>query len=428
MTTDLLTFFQPEESSGTASTFSVGFSNGPAIEVWLFTREKADLSRFAKAAVSSDDEWKNLDREIQTALQPGGGLLVYAQPYNGGVKVQLLRREAPGYTPPKRMLHLNLSGNAQLEDIKSVVDLEIGDHLVLPVNDEAERRLTALRDNLKGLPPDLESSVLNIIRRPSLEWRLDRIERTLSIPPATRAEQQRVRSGKLLDRLYDLVMRPIPIGPAIAAALLLMAGTLFAHNKFSYVSNNNGNEYADSKPKKPTPADFKEVTTTPKQPEPKKIKPEDLEASMDALFTALGTTDDQPIKGLYVAHFKDHQKDAFKSPDVSWGITKLQALELGFIDKNHPKFKLNDRLAWTDTETVYRDEMNLSNLKENKNAVDLLAYTWCQPTNTPALPATSKYEEPLPLKGTCDDVKPEDAIPGLEALTDWVKKQKKPKK
>jgi hypothetical protein len=43
----------------------------------------------------------------------------------------------------------------------------------------------------------------------------------------------------------------------------------------------------------------------------------------------------------------------------------------------------------------------------------------------PALPVTSKYPKPLQLKGTCDDVKPDAAVPGLETLTKWVKESQK---
>jgi hypothetical protein len=321
------------------------------------------------------------------------------------------------------MLRLTLCGDAQLEDIKSNADLMIGDHLVLPVNNEAEGRLTALRDNLKGLPSDLESSVLNIIRRPSLEWRLDRIESRLSMPPATRAEQQRsrVQNGTFLDRLYDLVMRQVPIGPAFAAALLLTAGTLFAYDKFFHPA---GAVEASSKDPGALPA--APAPHAPPPPPPAKPEPTEAEASLADLFKSLEMSEEPHIHGLYATHFKGHQEEAFKNSNVSWGITKLQALELGLVGKSNPI--MGDVSAGPKTEKIYRDEGNLSILRNHQNAVDLLAYTWCQSTNTPALPVTSTYKEPLPLKGTCDDVKPEDAVLGLEALTDWVKKQKKPKK
>jgi hypothetical protein len=237
-TTDLLTFFQPEESSGTASTFSVQASDGPALEVWVFAREKVNLTRFANLTVSSEEERRELHQEIHGILQSGGGLLVSARPHNEVVKVQLYRSETPGYVPPKRMLRLSLSGDAQFENITGNLELEIGDHLLLPVSKNAEARLSALRDDLKGLPSDLESSILNIIRRPSLEWRLDRIERTLGMLPATQAERQRSRTGKgtLRQRLYDRAMRQVPIGPVVVAALLLVAGTSFADRWFVHRS------------------------------------------------------------------------------------------------------------------------------------------------------------------------------------------------
>ncbi len=284
-TTDLLTFFQPEESSGTASTFSVQASDGPEIEVWVFAREKVNLARFTNSTVSSEEERKNLHQEIQGSLQAGGGLLVYARPHNEVVKVQLFRVEVPGYVPPKRMLRLSLSGDAQFETITGNTDLEIGDHLLIPASKDAESRLNALRDDLKGLPSDLESSVLNIIRRPSLEWRIERIERTLSMPAATQAERQRSRTRKMTfpGRLYDLVMRPIPIGPAIATALLLMAGSLFAYDR---LAARGGNLPPETPPAVETP--HTKPTPSPKPAPVSKPSSEELEGALSEFHTALG--------------------------------------------------------------------------------------------------------------------------------------------
>lgn len=420
---DLLTFFQPGEPAGTTWTFAVQVGDGIFNEVWMFARGKVELSQLAATSVPSEEDYKNLLKEILAAIQPEGGILVYARTHNDVDRVQTVRVESPGYALPKQVLRLGPSGDARFEDISSSTDLEVGDHLLLPVSAEAERRLRSLSQDLKGLPPDLESSVLNIIRRPSLEWRIQRIERTLSVPPATRAEQQRRRVGKgaWWEKLRGIIIRPIPAWTAVVAALLLMVGTLFAYESF-HPLNQVSKKKAEMET---TPGTVTVKKPTPEPKETPKIEPEDLKASLDNLFKALSTADDQSVRGLYESHFKDHQKDALKSPDVSWGITKLQALELGFIDKNHPQFRLSDRLAWSDTEKVYRDERNLSILKENTDAVDLLAYTWCQQTNAPNLPVTPKYKDPLPLKGACGDVKPDDAVPGLEALTDWVNKQKK---
>jgi len=383
MNTDLLTFFQPEESSGTAATFSVDVDKEIAIEVWMFSREKIDLSRFARTAVSSEEDWKNFHQELQASLQPGGGFLVYAQAHNDGVKAQIFRKEAPGYQPPNRMLRLTLCGDAQFEEIKNNVDLRVGDHLVLPVNGQAEGRLTALRDDLKGLPSDLESSVLNIIRRPSLEWRLDRIERTLSLPQATQADQRKcqARQSSFMERLYDFVMWKVPIGPVVGA-LLLMAGTLLAYDKFFHAASATEAPVKESKVPQVNPTPH---PSPPSPPPPVKPAPKDLKASLDALFKSLETSGDPHIHGLYTTHFKGHREDALKVQNVSWGITKLQTMELGFLEKKSPV--VNDVSAWTNTEKIYRDNNeNFDTLKRDQNAVDLLAYTWCQQSGAPSLP------------------------------------------
>jgi hypothetical protein len=420
-TTDLLTFFQPEESSGKASTFSIQASDGPAVEVWVFAREKVSLSRFANVTVSSEDDRRNIHLELQGLLQLGGGLLIYARPHNDVVRVQMLRFEGLGYVPPKRMLCLSLCGDSRFEDIAGSVDLEIGDHLVLPVNHQAEARLSALCNDLKGLPSDLESSVLNIIRRPSLEWRLDRIERTLSLLPATQADQRRsqVRQGNFLERLYGFFMWKLPIGPVVSAALVLMAGVLLADHWPWPSSQNTDQATTTTSESAGTNSDAGKVNTvTDPPPAPPKVEPKDFKSSLAALLGALKVSNKAGVKELYRSHFKDHQNDPLGTPDISWGITKLQALKLGFIASDN--VMLSDRSKQTAAKKAYKNE-NLA-LELNETATLLLAYTWCLRGNNPELPATDDDSQPLPLPTQlrCDQITLDKAIPGIKALTDWV--------
>jgi hypothetical protein len=417
-TTDLLTFFQPEESSGTASTFSIQASDGPEIEVWVFAREKVNLARFTNSTVSSEEERKNLHQEIHGALQAGGGLLVYARPHNEVVKVQVFRVEIPGYAPPKRMLRLGLSGDAQFETITGNADLEIGDHLLIPVSKDAEARLNALRDDLKGLPSDLESSVLNIIRRPSLEWRIERIERTLSMPAATQAERQRSRTRKMTfpARLYDLVMRPIPIGPAIATALLLMAGSLFAYDR---LAARGGNLTPETPPAVETP--HTKPTPSPKPPEDSQVTADDTKPALDALFAALEGSKNKALQTLYGSHFKGHQEDPFgDTSPVVWGIAKLEALRNRLITESDPLLAGADRQAGV--KALYNNQMGKKALADT-DSLNLLAWTSCRRFDKAALPETKSA--PIGALSfdtghTCEELKPEDALAGLKALTAWV--------
>lgn len=435
MNTDLLTFFQPEESSGTAATFSVDVDNEIAIEVWMFSREKIDLSRFAKTAVSSEEDWKNVHQELQTSLQPGGGFLVCAQAHNDGVKAQIFRKEAPGYQPPQRMLRLTLCGDAHFEEIKNNADLRVGDHLVLPVNGQAEGRLTALRDDLKGLPSDLESSVLNIIRRPSLEWRLDRIERTLSLPQATQADQRKsqARQSSFMERLYDFVMWKVPIGPVVGA-LVLMTGALFAYTKYSKPSEGqeSSTNVAQTEPQTTTAS----VSTSASKPpadtsqraregagEDESAK---SERALSDLRQAMGKSKDPAISELYESHFKDSAQP-WKSGNPTpafWGMAKLQALQLNIVAKNEDMLK--DPNTQTKVKLVYRKKASIEALTANKNALDLLGWLACQGSDQPAFPKTDKdpNPSPLPTQRKCSELKkPDSAVPGLQTLTAWVNKQ-----
>jgi hypothetical protein len=422
-TTDLLTFFQPEESSGTASTFSVQASDGPEIEVWVFAREKVNLARFANSTVSSDEERKNLHQEIQGALQAGGGLLVYARPHNEVVKVQLFRVEIPGYVPPKRMLRLSLSGDAQFETITGNADLEVGDHLLIPVSRDAEARLNALRDDLKGLPSDLESSVLNVIRRPSLEWRIERIERALSMPAATQAERQRSRTRKLTfpGRLYDLVMRPIPIGPAVGVALLLMAGSLFAYDR---LAARGGNLPPETPPAAETP--HTPPAPSPKSPEDSQVKAGDTKPALDALFAALEGSKNKALQTLYGSHFKGHQEDPFgDTSPVVWGIAKLEALRNGLINESDPLLAGADRQAGI--KALYSGQKGKGTLTDPET-LSLLAWSSCRKFRKAELPATNaepKAALPFATAPACNQWRSEDVVPRLETLTDWVSQQKK---
>jgi hypothetical protein len=428
-TTDLLTFFHPKKSTGSGWTFPLRQGDSLVAQFWVFTRGDVDLSRFANTTASTREELDALYKNLRDVIQPRGGLVVYAHDHNNVVKIQLSRVAASGYVPPGSMLRIKLFGDAQFETIKGNADLETGDHLLLPVSEDAEAQLSAFREDLKGLPSDQESSVLNVIRRPSLDWRIERIERTLSLSPATQAEQQRSRERKtsFLERLYDLVMRPIPIGPALVGVLLLSAGILYAHGRFAPAPNEDPDKALTSS----SPGDPGE--TPPEQPaepapptvETVKPTPGDLQASLDALFKALDASGDRSVKKFYESHFKGHQREAFKSSGISWGITKLQALQLGLVDKNH--LMLNTTSAQTDAKNFYRDPQNIAALEKDKNALALLAYTWCQQSGRAEFPSTDVDSRTLsiPIGRTCADLKPEDAVPGLNALTDRVKSQPK---
>lgn len=426
MTTDLLTFFHPGESAGMAWTFPVRFGSAPPIEIWVFTPGRADLSQFAAATVSSEESYKRLLEELHSMLQQSGGILIRAQAHNDVVRTKLTRVETEGYTAPRSLLRLSAVGDPRFEEISDLIDLKLGEHLIVPVCAAAEAKLHALREDLKGLPTDLESSVLNVLRRPSLEWRLDRIERVLSLPPATQSEWQRsqIRKETFLQKLGRLFMWRIPAGP-VAAALLLVAGSVAAYDKLSGadVHREQEKESADLAPAgSPDP----EATASPKASESESGDEEDvLEEPLGDLFSALQATSDQDITTLFTSHFAGHEKDFFSSASPGiWGIAKLQALKWQLLQTGEgtlSNVKLQARVK-----EIYANDSN-KRLEQDKSAARLLAWGFCQqPSAKAEMPKTAtEPKEALTLlrDKDCDDLKPEDAVAGLEDLTAWVKQQ-----
>jgi hypothetical protein len=420
MTTDLLTFFHPGGSAGRDSTFSVQTGDS-AIEIWVFDRSgELDLSRFAAASAANDEEFKKLVSEIQGLLQPRGGIFFYAWNHNDVVRTRMYRTEAPGYALSRRMLRLSPSGDARFEDITGSADLAMGDHLIVPVSAEAEERLQSFCKELKGFPSDLETSILNIIRRPSLEWRIERIERTLSLPPATRTGQHRVKGATFLDKVHHAVMWQIPIGPAIAAALILTAGSLAAYGKLftgpaaaSQEMNKKDETTEKKKEEKPSEPESRETSSNEVEEEGTALT--ELADSEKGFSDALRGSENSAIKKLYQTHFKDQ-------PESFWGIAKLQALQLDLMREDDPL--LGD--ATVSGAGKMRDlyQKSKETLKRYQPALTLLAWSHCrQGGNGPFPKTSSELRDSLPLKTDlpCEDLNPEDAQAGLDALTEWVK-------
>lgn len=425
MNTDLLTFFSPRESrGGVIQVFTVQVEKMADIEILVYSPEKVDLSRPAVVSVASDKEYQALVKEIKNLLPPGGGILAQLQSHNGFTRTALTIFKGPNFKPPQKMLRLSPAGPPRFENIPEAVDVPMGDHLVVPATDEAEKRLAAFYDELKGFPADLASAILNVIRRPSLEWRIERIERALNRPAATWKEEQRsrARSGTFLEKLLRIAMRPIPVGPAIAAALLLTAGSLAAYDKLftapdaaSQETGKKEEKIEDKNEGKPPDLDSEESGSNETTEEDTDIT--NLENSEKGFSDALQGSQNSAIKKLYQTYFKDQ-------PESFWGMAKLQALQLELMREDDPL--LGD--ATIPGAGKLRDlyQKNKGTLEAHQPALLLLAWSHCQQDEKAQFPKTSsELRNSLPLKPDlpCTDLNPEVVQPSLDALTEWVKDQ-----
>lgn len=428
MTTDVLTFFHPGPPEGSAWTFTVRCGDLPPIEHWVFTPKGADPSRFAAASVSTEESLKRLGKDLETLLaQSGGGIFIQAQAHNNVVRIKLTTVPGERYAAPHEMLRLGAAGEPRFETLSQVVDLAAGEHLIVPVSRAAEEKLRTFYVGLKGLPTDLESSILNVMRRPSLEWRIERLERAMSLPPPTQAEWQRSRrrDETLVERVRRIFMWRLPVGP-VAAGLLLVAGSVAAFDNLREAEEAPQEPAAVSKapdteggrrPRSPVQA--------PVQKRPARGAEDGFRRSVNALVSALQEKQDPALNAIYEHHFRGHEADLFgpSSPAI-WGVAKLLALQWRLLSPGDPTFSGADRQARV--KQVFDTPAGAAALRGSPPAARLLAWGLCKRYGQVAMPKTGGKPTdpyPVPVNMDCPDATPDDAQPGLEQLTAWIKQQ-----
>jgi hypothetical protein len=430
-TTDLLTFFLPGKDAGTAWTFSSPGATASR-EAWVYFPGGTDLSRFTSREIASEEQFNQLLAEIRTAVRERGGILAEARVHNEIIKVNLSGAEMDGYVFPRRVFRLRIAGDPRFESIAESMDLMAGDHLVIPISAAAQGKLEAFEAVCDGFSADVRSTLFNVIRRPSLEWRINRIEQILSQPPATPAEWEKSRLRNLgnqtfLEKFSHWFMWRIPVGP-VAAGLLLAALAIAGANRLTgsdtKPAEQQNNPNTEGVPN--TPSQTSEDPNTKNPEEPSREEEEtntDVQTSLKELFQALENPNNTAIETLNKNYFKGYDARAFENGSpVVWGITKLEALRLRLIQKADPNFLSDD--ARSPFKKTLENPSTGNILKSDTKALALLAWSACQRYQRPVLMANDKDQKPFPFAdGDCDTINPENAIPGLRDLTQWVNDQ-----
>lgn len=111
----------------------------------------------------------------------GGGLVAMRRQTEDGASFEILSAGAPAYTPPERLLLLQAGRKPRFVDLErhTKVDAAWHSRLMVPVDQQAERAIAALVENLLWLSPDMEALVLDSLAWPSYESRIARIEERL---------------------------------------------------------------------------------------------------------------------------------------------------------------------------------------------------------------------------------------------------------
>lgn len=164
--------------------------------------------------------------------------LIRVLPEQGGLSVQMNRpRSAPTvvvktwkgsrYAPPTRLLILRRDNDAEPKEIAEKIQfsLNAGDRVLLPLDLDSQEGLDKLQVGLEHLPPDYEEIVLEMIRRPSLEARVERLEQMVrGKPPSTRdvPNSEQVQRGPAAGLFADRWALGIALFGALALSILIV--------------------------------------------------------------------------------------------------------------------------------------------------------------------------------------------------------------
>jgi|GEM_PF-3416317 len=188
------------------------------------------------------------DELVARIREQGGGILVEVHPGTGTVRIHRgVTNGRDGIHQTIRLSPFGGTGEHALTGDVEELQLERGEHLLVPVSVRAEERLLQLRDLLGEMGPDMEALVLNTLRSPSLDARLGRLEEALELDrsgaPTTsgRTRRKRKRSKVLAEpdrtggrRAARSRRRPGLLGVILAVlvvGLVLVATWLFLKHR-----------------------------------------------------------------------------------------------------------------------------------------------------------------------------------------------------
>jgi len=312
--------------------------------------------------------------------------------------------------------------------------LALSSHLIVPVDEDSLAHLHQLIDELAWLPADLEALMINAIRRPSLDARLDRIEEKLFGETA----EQTANAG-WLERTKLRISRwltptMVRAGAATFLALLLGANAFLLRRIDSKLIAGPVSSTAASQTS--TTATTSSQTTSIENPA---VQPNagTLVNNAKTLFQLLRKkrSANAKLQILFDAHFTEIDKDHLTDDEIRrlfrqydgiagapanrpflWGMIKLQALEL---DPGLDDVFLRNWLEYTTTKTAF-EKIGLARIEADAARQGLLAAVACRmgygAPDAPGLKQTTTKPFVFVPNGKCSDYTDAHIERGLDGL------------
>jgi len=291
---DLLTFFRNRKQDGGREW---RIEDGD-VQLYFHSRTYLEGSAYLRE-LPPGVSFATYRAQIAEAIgQAGGGLLVEAKPAYEGWSLDITpvtAAEGEAYRPPPTVFSIEQGGELGEIPLKpeasTRLSLPAHAHLIVPVDLDAEEHFRSFRVHFSSwFPQDFESSMLNLLKRPSLDLRLERLERAYERQAAQGPAGFSL--GKLLEGGGQTHWVWGGLGAAAGVLLTMLALGRPGHDQAPPTDTQAFNkepeaaQAAAGKPAEPAPA-------PPPQPEPTPPDP----AQTRALVQALENLDEALAKG-----------------------------------------------------------------------------------------------------------------------------------
>lgn len=438
---EIATFFRPRgKDAGATYRFSTTTEKGTYYEFSVYCRKFIPLKGLNLEEAPRDWNANAYYEKLRNAVKGcGGGIIVKA---SGDGPSRMLEVEHIGSgNPPSRYVLLAPGRPAYLHPIADKQNVPAGSHAIVPIDEESERRLAIFVEQLPWFSPDFEALVLNAIRRPSLDSRLDDVETQLFGETAEAARNEANARGwaRIRLRMEKLLSKPSIYGFAAAGVLILLgtANAWLLYDLNSRIPTSAVMTAGGMKPRVDHAVPDGNLAGSVKAAQDSAL----VRATQELIKEINKKRSTDSINTLYKKHFQGFlDKPKLTSADIDawfitqkpsqgvgsrpllWGLIKLQTLKIN--PRPADTRYLESDGNWSDTKAVLRG-MRID-LENDPAAGRLIAALSCRlgidDTDTPTLPKSGTTDALNLMADTqCSDLTDDDITNGLTKLTEFVK-------
>ena len=409
-----VTFFRQREQEQGETAFFEARTPKLVMGVYVYSRKPVESASLRDQDAPSWDKYDEVIKDLRriVATQAGGGVIVEIAHHDGAERSTRVTAAPQGQQEAIDRVGLLRAGYPMVLQPANAKwpDLTPSSHLLVPVDREAQDQLMAFQEQLGFLPADLESLIVNSIRRPSLDVRMTRLESRVLGRQASEEEAAVGRSRRRLARLGRWLRAPA-LHWLVAAVVL---GALLTYNALRLRSLS---AMMDAQTEQLSAlAARHQLPTPPRNQDQKNTKPPVSAPSSAAdLLSALAAKKDSTasLQKLYKAHFAPYGENALhplaahlfdRTPDncvFLLGLIKLEAMKLATgrtdVPFSNEFFEKKDNR--TEVKQVFQN-IGRQDLEADPAALDLLAFLSCQlafeQKPLPRLPDTRTYPRGTP--------------------------------